>query len=174
MMTATAPAHIADHTSASCTERVFAGVPAEVGAARRWVRSIVEEAICSAVADDAVLVVSELATNALRYSVSGRPGGQFTVSVAPRPDGVLLQVRDQGPVPDAAGNGCGPAEVDGHGWGLGLVSELAAVFGTATGEGWPAPTAATAGGPRRGGCVWCYLTATDVPAGQVATAGSAR
>jgi len=47
--------------------------------------------------DDAVLICSELATNAIQHSKSGQPGGQFTVRAEVRDgDYVWLEVEDQG------------------------------------------------------------------------------
>jgi two-component sensor histidine kinase len=48
-------------------------------------------------ADDAITLVSELATNAVSHSHSRRPGGQFTVRFQIHPDGGLhAEVEDQG------------------------------------------------------------------------------
>jgi two-component sensor histidine kinase len=67
-----------------------------------------------------ILCLSELATNAIRHSASGQPGGTFTVTTDMRHDGVILAVRDAG----------GPwqpgASPDGRMHGLGIVAELAA------------------------------------------------
>jgi anti-sigma regulatory factor (Ser/Thr protein kinase) len=51
----------------------------------------------SSATDDAVLLISELATNACAHSASGRPGGMFTVRVEMCP-GVYVhaEVEDQG------------------------------------------------------------------------------
>lgn len=47
--------------------------------------------------DDAVLICSELATNAIQHSESGQPGGQFTVRAEVRDgDYVWVEVEDQG------------------------------------------------------------------------------
>lgn len=73
--------------------RLFPGRPEQIALARQFVRS----ALASRTeAEPAELVVSELATNALRHTASGRPGGAFTVSVTLRPDGVMLAVDDLG------------------------------------------------------------------------------
>ncbi len=76
-----------------------------------------------AVADDLVLIVSELATNAVVHSVS-RDGGQFWVHVETVPgEYVWVEVRDEG----------GPwtrwGHRDGRPHGLDIVAELAADFG---------------------------------------------
>jgi len=47
--------------------------------------------------DDAVLICSELATNAIQHSDSAQPGGQFTVRAEVRDgDYVWVEVEDQG------------------------------------------------------------------------------
>ncbi|MFF5211693.1 ATP-binding protein [Streptosporangium sp. NPDC000396] len=77
--------------------------------------------------EDAELIISELATNAVRHSASGRFGGRFTVSVHADGDRLWLGVLDQGgprsphplpPQPDEEG-----------GRGLALVAGLAASWG---------------------------------------------
>ncbi|MEV6378619.1 ATP-binding protein [Streptomyces sp. NPDC051773] len=73
--------------------RAFPGLPDQVAEARHFVAALLQE---RGVADDAVLVVSELATNAVRHSLSGSAGGWFLVVVAFRADGVRLEVVDQG------------------------------------------------------------------------------
>jgi serine/threonine-protein kinase RsbW len=50
-----------------------------------------------ALSDDLVLITSELATNAIRHSRSGRPAGEFTVRVMLYPyDYAWVEVIDQG------------------------------------------------------------------------------
>jgi anti-sigma regulatory factor (Ser/Thr protein kinase) len=61
----------------ACTFR-FAGRVDQVGRARGFVAEFLEE---HPGADDAVLLVSELAANACSHSASGRPGGAFEVRV---------------------------------------------------------------------------------------------
>jgi len=75
------------------------------------------------VAEDATLLLSELATNALAHSASGR-GGTFTVTVFHRSGDVRVEVADQGGLwlPGTAGD-----EV--HGRGLVIVSSLARAWG---------------------------------------------
>jgi anti-sigma regulatory factor (Ser/Thr protein kinase) len=75
------------------------------------------------VAGDAVLCVSELASNAVLHSNSGRAGGTFTVRVAVF-DGhcVYIQVRDDG------GPWQEPAH-DGRAHGLDIVVALAGDYG---------------------------------------------
>jgi anti-sigma regulatory factor (Ser/Thr protein kinase) len=85
------------------------GIPGSVGAARRFVADAV--AGCPR-ADDLVLAVSELATNAVTWSSSGN-GGFFVVRVRTAPWWARIEVTDDGPAP-------GPAP-PGNGWGLGIV-----------------------------------------------------
>jgi two-component sensor histidine kinase len=70
-------------------------------------------------ADDFILIASELSTNAVVHSRSGQPGGEFTVRAEIRPGYyALLEVEDQG----------GPwteRQAGDHGRGLVLVAALA-------------------------------------------------
>jgi serine/threonine-protein kinase RsbW len=77
----------------ACTFR-FAGRVDQVGRARAFVAGFLEE---HPDADDAVLLVSELAANACAHSASGRPGGAFEVRVVVGVEGwVRVEVEDQG------------------------------------------------------------------------------
>jgi anti-sigma regulatory factor (Ser/Thr protein kinase) len=73
--------------------RVFPGTPQQVGATRRFVAALLDG---SPFREDAVLVVSELVTNALLHSRSGHPGGLVTVQVTRWLLGVRIAVTDQG------------------------------------------------------------------------------
>ena len=73
--------------------RTFAGVPESVRAARAWVADCLAD---SPAAADAVLMVSELFTNAVLYSTSGHPGGAVTVSIALGRGVARIHVIDQG------------------------------------------------------------------------------
>jgi serine/threonine-protein kinase RsbW len=103
------------------TARVFAGDAGQVRAARRFLAGALDG--CPA-AGDALLCVSELATNAVLHSRSGRPGGRFTVRVTVREGSVRVAFADEG----------GPwgHERDGDGQsgrGLLIVGELASRWG---------------------------------------------
>jgi serine/threonine-protein kinase RsbW len=106
-----------------CWARVFPGTPQQVRAARQFVGSLLEG---SPLRDDAVVVISELFTNALLHSDSGQPGGLVVVQVSRWLLGVRLAVTDQGsarqPVIREAGPAAEPAE-SGH--GLYMVRRLA-------------------------------------------------
>jgi two-component sensor histidine kinase len=72
------------------------------------------------VADDLILIASELSTNAIVHSRSGQPGGTFTVRAEIRPaDYAWLEVEDQG------GAWVEREPGDDHGRGLVLVAALA-------------------------------------------------
>lgn len=110
--------------------RPFPGRPESARAARVWVASYLPG---SPVADDVALMVSELVTNALRYSRSGQPGGRVTVILKISRGEVRVDVIDQGAVPeltepvrhiDAA-----LGEASRLGAGLVIVRELANTFG---------------------------------------------
>jgi anti-sigma regulatory factor (Ser/Thr protein kinase) len=64
------------------------GSKEEIGRARRWVRDVLHD---SPRVDDAVLIVSELGTNAITHTASGETGGSFDVAVA-RAEGVIVIV----------------------------------------------------------------------------------
>ena len=84
------------------------------------------------VADDAVLLVSELAANACAHSASGQPGGMFMVRVEAGEGGrVYVEVEDQG----SSWTGSFGEIESPH--GLYLVCSLAAECGTRRGaRGW--------------------------------------
>jgi anti-sigma regulatory factor (Ser/Thr protein kinase) len=103
--------------------RAFPGTPQQVGAARRFAASLLDG---SPFCDDAVLVISELFTNALLHTDSGKPGGLVIVQVSRWLLGVRVAVTDQGshqrPVIRSAGPG---GEITDSGNGLRMVSQLA-------------------------------------------------
>jgi anti-sigma regulatory factor (Ser/Thr protein kinase) len=78
-------------------------------------------------ADEAVLLCSELVTNAVLHSESGRPGGSVTVVVLRLPGAVRVEVVDNGSVRSTP---VVKAEVyEPHGHGLFLVDQLAENWG---------------------------------------------
>jgi anti-sigma regulatory factor (Ser/Thr protein kinase) len=109
--------------------RSFPGSPAQVGQARAFTAAVFRG--CPA-APDAVLLVSELAANAVAYSASGQPDGWFTVRACLfNGSGAYAEVEDQGSKWD--GN-ISDAESP-H--GLYLLRELSADCGVRSGpEGW--------------------------------------
>lgn len=73
--------------------RAFSGKKNQVREVRRWLSALLTP--CPA-CDDIVLIASELATNAIVHTLSGKPGGQFEVDVTWRPQKVRIAVRDGG------------------------------------------------------------------------------
>jgi anti-sigma regulatory factor (Ser/Thr protein kinase) len=105
--------------------RVFPGRPDQVRQARRFVARTLDG--CPA-ADDAVLCVSELASNAIQHTRSGQ-GGRFQVLVWRGRASACVAVIDdgarRGPEPRASG----PGDLAESGHGLRVVADLAADWG---------------------------------------------
>jgi serine/threonine-protein kinase RsbW len=112
--------HAAPPVRVSC--RDFPARPEQVGRARRFLAAALDG--CPA-ADDALLCLSELASNSVLHSASRRPGGAFRVRVEIRQgDYVRIEVSDEGgPWDERPG-------ADGRVHGLGIVRALAAASGT--------------------------------------------
>jgi anti-sigma regulatory factor (Ser/Thr protein kinase) len=100
--------------------RTFPAATAQIGQTRRFLAEILAD---EPTADDAVLCLSELATNATVHSRS-RDGGHFTVLVERHGQRLRVAVRDQGG-PWAQPNGAD----EHHGRGLLIVSRLATSWG---------------------------------------------
>jgi serine/threonine-protein kinase RsbW len=103
--------------------RAFPATPQQVGEARRFLAAILDG---RAAADDAVLCLSELASNAVLHSRSATPGAQFTIRATLKNDQLRVEVSDDG----------GPwhwpdGDDDQHGRGLVIVSHLATAWGRA-------------------------------------------
>ncbi|MEU7884324.1 ATP-binding protein [Microbispora bryophytorum] len=75
--------------------RTFPGITRQVSEARRFVA---EHLPLRAEIETAQLIVSELATNAIRHTGSGEPGGRFVVTVRLQTSRVWLGVLDEGGV----------------------------------------------------------------------------
>jgi serine/threonine-protein kinase RsbW len=73
--------------------REFPGTRAQVRAARLFVQALLED---TKMGDDASFIVGELASNAIMWSRSGHPGGNFLVRVTRRRRWVQIAVTDQG------------------------------------------------------------------------------
>jgi two-component sensor histidine kinase len=85
---------------------------------------------CPAAAD-AILLASELATNAITHSASGQPGGTFTIRAHIHDGAIHAQIEDQG----STWNGQISAARSPH--GLYLLRHLPATCGTQRGQhGW--------------------------------------
>ncbi len=116
-------------------EQVLPARRDQVQVARAFISVIL--AACPA-ADDAVLCVSELATNAVLHSASRNPGGTFTVRAAIFDDCVRVEVEDNG------GHWEDRLYRDSRPHGLDIVRELAADYGRD-------------GGPLTGWVAWARL-----------------
>lgn len=108
----------------AAASRVFAAQPLQVAQARRFVGGVLSGL---GAADDVVLCVSELASNAVLHSSSREPGGQFAVRVWMTDAGaVRAEVEDRGgrwaPDPEAG---------EERGRGLLIVAGLATRWGIA-------------------------------------------
>ncbi|VVJ25112.1 Uncharacterised protein [Amycolatopsis camponoti] len=103
--------------------------------ARRFARVTLTAWACATVVDDALLIVTELATNALRHG-TGRPVLRLSVGAGH----VRIEVFDDDPAPPVRR----PPGADG-GWGLVLVERLSLDWGTAR--------------HGLGKVVWCALSA---------------
>lgn len=151
--------------SAATSERAFPGIPLQVREARQWTgRRLADAGLDEAVIETAVLLVSELATNAVRHTLSGIEGGRFRVRVVITSGAwARVEVRDEGPLPGRAVNGRGAAAdpLAEGGRGLALVDELAPQWGGGDGMRWfrlpwqdttavPAPAAS----PEQAGALW--------------------
>src|SRR5260370_15435172 len=108
--------------------RVFAGSDDQVGRARLFVGQVLDG--CP-VAADAVLLTSELVTNAITHTASGK-GGKVVVTVYRADTRVRVEVRDDGSgqVPAV----CSSGEAEESGYGLGLVELIAHWWGYRGGQ----------------------------------------
>jgi anti-sigma regulatory factor (Ser/Thr protein kinase) len=104
------------------------GRPEEVRRTRAFItRTIAAAGKGDAVdSDAATLLTSELVTNAIRHSASGGPSGTVRIVIVGVPDGVLVEVTDDG-------SACTPVVradlLAQNGHGLYLVQQLAAQWG---------------------------------------------
>ena len=137
---------------ASPRRRVFPGHPDQVRQARRFVARALDG--CPA-ADDAVLGVSELASNAIQHTRSGQ-GGRFQVLVWRGRASACVAVIDDGARRGPAPRSPGPGDLAESGHGLHVVARLVA--------SWGHQDLVLAGLPAR--AVWFHLTwAKDRPDG---------
>ncbi|MFI6289551.1 ATP-binding protein [Streptomyces sp. NPDC051018] len=108
------------------------GFREEVSRARRWACDILSG---HPSADDIALIVSELGTNALRYTASGRANGLFHVSLALSAHVVAVSVTDGGDsetIPEATA----ADDLALNGRGLDIITALAHGFAVHdTGQG---------------------------------------
>ncbi|MBA2280986.1 MAG: MEDS domain-containing protein [Acidimicrobiia bacterium] len=106
----------------AASSEVFLPVPSAVRAARRFVRAELHELGASAVVHDALLLASELASNAVRHA-----GSAFRLSVAQKGGVVRIAVDDAGTGEPVRGE---PTDWALGGRGILLVDEVAASWGT--------------------------------------------
>jgi anti-sigma regulatory factor (Ser/Thr protein kinase) len=109
--------------------REFPGNTASVSRVREWARESLSGHLSAPVLDDLLLLLSELVTNAVVHSDSGRTaGGRVTVRLALSPGAVRVEVTDDG---SAAGVPAVrvPEPGDDGGRGLWLVDLLATEWG---------------------------------------------
>lgn len=99
----------------------LAPLPASVGQARRFVREALAQWGRDELVDTAVLLVSELVTNAVLHARS-----EVTVTVSPRADRVRVEVGDTGAGTPFLRR---PSEAATTGRGLGLVQSCALAWG---------------------------------------------
>ncbi|MEY9812647.1 ATP-binding protein [Streptomyces albogriseolus] len=109
--------------------RAFPGLPEEVAHARHFIAALLQE---QGPIDDAVLVVSELATNAVRHTLSGSVGGWFLVVLGLGDDLVRIEVVDQGG--DCVPRLCDATGQEEGGRGLRMIAACAKDWGVKT---WP-------------------------------------
>jgi len=106
-------------------KRTFPGSPDQVARVREFVRLVLGPV---PVVDEAVLLTSELATNAVIHTASGQVGA-FDVAVSRYPSAVRVEVHDAGsyqvPMPRPRDH------LTEEGRGLGLVNLMADRWGTA-------------------------------------------
>lgn len=111
--------------AAAC--RVFAAQPVQIAHARRFIAGVLSG---FGAAEDIVLCVCELASNAVLHSCSREPGGQFTVRVSVSPAGrIRAEVVDRGGPWNPE-----PAQDEEHGRGLLIVAALATRWGVTGSE----------------------------------------
>jgi anti-sigma regulatory factor (Ser/Thr protein kinase) len=104
--------------------RRFPGRDDQVACARAFVKDILGDD-CPQL-DEAVLLTSELCTNALQHSESGN-GGAFEVTVYHRPGSLRVEVRDEGSLAKPAPRSFDSCSEDGR--GLEIVACLAHRWG---------------------------------------------
>lgn len=107
------------------------GLPDFVSIARKAARSYFADA-GESVREDAELVTSEFATNAVLWSRSGLPGGRFelTFTLDAEAQSGRIEVTTEGPLPKDPGETReDPGELPVHGRGLEIVDRLAKEWG---------------------------------------------
>ncbi|PRX99661.1 ATP-binding protein [Allonocardiopsis opalescens] len=107
-------------------QRTFAGTFDQVAAVRDFVHAHLPPGEAR---EDAKLVASELATNAIQHTQSGSPSGVFTVKLACGSHMIRVEVTDEGsPLPILGPTASTNGE---HGRGLAIVAAVACEWGWA-------------------------------------------
>lgn len=99
------------------------GTAASVPQSRTWARTILDEASLGTPErrHDVEVIVSELATNAVRHTASGDPGGEFSLRLDLGNVSACIEVHDEGPADNDA-----DLDLDDEGGrGVALVAALA-------------------------------------------------
>lgn len=133
-------------TAAAMPQEAVVVLPADgtsPSAARRYVRGFLGDRGLWSLADDALLLVTELVTNAVRY---GAPGVTLRLHTGSR--GVGVAVEDRGPLLPQLIDRQSGAVLE-HGRGLLLVASLSTAWGVTLAE------------PPPGKTVWCELGAVS-------------
>jgi len=114
----------------SAWRQVFPGLVASVPEVRAWARDLLSGRVAAPVLDDVLLLLSELATNAVAHSDSGRAtDGRLTVYMARTTTLVHVEVTDDGSATSTPAVRVPEADDDG-GRGLWLVDLLATEWGS--------------------------------------------
>ncbi|MEU7983347.1 ATP-binding protein [Streptosporangium canum] len=110
--------------------REFPGEVSSVPAARAWVHGLLAVRLAPPALDDVLLLLSEVITNAVTHSDSGRTaGGRVTVHLIRGPGAVHVEVTDDGSTTSTPAVHVPDADSDG-GRGLWLVDLLATAWGS--------------------------------------------
>ncbi|GGL07384.1 hypothetical protein GCM10014719_06840 [Planomonospora parontospora subsp. antibiotica] len=110
-------------------DREFPGNAASVSRTREWARDSLSGRLSAPVLDDLLLLLSELATNAVVHSDSGRTAsGRVTVRLVLSPGAVHVEVTDDGSAAGVPAVRVAEPDDDG-GRGLWLVDLLATEWG---------------------------------------------
>jgi len=111
-------------------QRIFANTPAAVARARSFVASVID--VPRVVGDEIAIMVSELATNCVRHTVT-----DFTVGVEQSAREILVEVTDSGGGMPTVRR---PEPSEPSGRGLRIVQELSDSFGVRELHGLPGKT----------------------------------
>lgn len=111
-------------------EALFDGTAEKVRVARSWLRETMRNwGVCAEIQDDAVLVLSELASNAVTHSLSGAPGGTYRAVLDVDDTRMRITVIDLGGIGYPRLHQPSPStpkvDMEVHGRGLDLIHQLA-------------------------------------------------